>query len=188
MHTLARARCSHVLVSIITVLISAVVIIVTLFGMPCLHLSRRSPSGSRGAKRLPMDAGGSLAAAISSGRSTRARHTVPTPSSTAYAENGKRVYLPGFATNNRCARCYDLAERDGYMGWLHDDGRDNDSWVRKMPDGSHVPRSTWGCSICKVYLCKGCFRMEDEDGKPLADAFDHRAPTRGLMARSVVCE
>ena len=57
-----------------------------------------------------------------------------------------------------------------------------------FPLNHNVPRTTWGCSICKLYLCKKCFRMEDEDGKPHPDAWDHRAPTRGLMSQGVVCE
>ena len=32
--------------------------------------------------------------------------------------------------------------------------------------GSYVPHPTWGCSVCKVFLCRACFRMEDDDGKP----------------------
>ena len=64
----------------------------------------------------------------------------------------------------------------------------NIEYVRKMPDGSNVPRSTFGCSVCKVYLCRVCFRMEDEDGKPHKDAWDHRAATRGLMARCIALE
>ena len=105
-----------------------------------------------------------------------------------WKEDGKKVYLDGYATNNRCSRCYALAERDGQMGWYHDDGREDDYLVRKMPDGRRVPNSSYGCSVCKVYLCcKQCFRMED-NGKPLPDAWDHRAPTRGLLARRVVCE
>ena len=106
-----------------------------------------------------------------------------------WKEAGKKVCLPGFGLSNYCARCYALAERDGPMGWYHDDGRTNDHWVRKMPDGcTNVPHSRWGCSVCKVYLCRECFRMEDDDSKPLPDAWDHRATSRGLMARKVVCE
>ena len=105
-----------------------------------------------------------------------------------WKEGGKKVYLDGFSTVNYCVRCHALAERDGQMGWYHDDGRENDWLIRKLADGRHVPRCTYGCSVCKVYLCRDCFQMEDEDGKPLPDAWDHRAPTRGLMARSIGCE
>ena len=104
-----------------------------------------------------------------------------------WKESGKNVYLPGFGTN-RCARCYALAECDGQMGWYHDDGRENDRMVRKMPDGNNVPYCSWGCSVCKVFLCRGCFRMEDEEGEPLPDAWDHRATSRGLMSRRMACE
>ena len=88
-----------------------------------------------------------------------------------------------------CARCRAVAvHRGGFMGWYYDDGREKDQWVRKMPDGSNVPRSRWGCSICKIFLCRGCFRMEDAEGRPLPDAWDHRATSRGLLARTVACE
>ena len=43
-------------------------------------------------------------------------------------------------------------------------------WVRKMPqpwaEDEHgnpihnIPRTRWACSVCKIYLCKDCFRME----------------------------
>ena len=105
-----------------------------------------------------------------------------------YQEEGKRVCRPGFGTSNYCARCYAVAERDGHMVWYHDDGRMNDHWVRKMPDGCNVPHNRWGCSVCKVYLCRACFRMEDDDGKPSPDAWDHRATSRGLMARRMAVE
>ena len=121
-----------------------------------------------------------------------------------FPENHKQLKscYPMFGGSNYCARCYALAERDGEMGWYHQDGRDPsmpNHWVRKMPqpweydeDGlplhHNIPHTTWGCSMCKVYRCKGCFRMEDEDGKPHPDAWDHRAPTRGLMRQSIVCE
>ena len=79
-------------------------------------------SGSRGAKRLPMDAGGSLAAAISSGRSTRARHTVPTPSSTAYAELHRQNYtiLKCAASRSECAQLLASATREEYKEILGD--------------------------------------------------------------------
>ena len=103
-----------------------------------------------------------------------------------WVEN-KRVFK--FGSSNYCARCYALAEREGPMGWYHTDGRDPSQpnpWVRKMPDGiSNVPRASWGCSICKVYLCRACFRMQDAEGKPHPDAWDHRPGSRGLMARAV---
>ena len=99
---------------------------------------------------------------------------------------GNRTFL--FGSFNHCSRCYAFAERDGPMGWYHCDGRDPSKpnpWVRKMPDGvSNVPRTSWGCSVCKVYLCRDCFRME-KDGKPLPDAWDHRPSSRGLLARTV---
>ena len=99
---------------------------------------------------------------------------------------GRRTFL--FGSSNYCARCYALAERNGPMGWYHCDGRDPSKpnpWVRKMPDGiSNIPRSSWGCSVCKVYLCRDCFRME-ENGKPHPDAWDHRPESRGLMAKEV---
>ena len=107
-------------------------------------------------------------------------------------QGGKKAVKPGFGWSNYCSRCYELAERDGDMGWYYTDGRDESQknhWVRKMPDGvSNVPHSTWGSSVCKVYLCRACFRMEDDDGKPLPNAWDHRATSRGLMARMVACE
>ena len=105
-----------------------------------------------------------------------------------WKEGGKKVYLDGFSTVNYCVRCHALAERDGQMGWYHDDGRENDRMVRKMPDGNNVPYCSWGCSVCKVFLCRGCFRMEDEEGEPLPDAWDHRATSRGLMSRRMACE
>ena len=109
-----------------------------------------------------------------------------------YKKDGERFVLPEFGSNNWCSRCYDLAERDGDMGWYYTDGRNEsrtNPWVRKMPDGvSNVPHSTWGCSVCKVYLCRACFRMEYDDGKPLPNAWDHRATSRGLMARTVAFE
>ena len=95
-----------------------------------------------------------------------------------------------WSVDNRCARCYKLAERDGYMGWYHPNNPSHkgNTWVRKMPDGSNVPHTTWGCNICKVYLCRKCLRMEDEDGNPHPDCWDHRAPTRGLMARRMTVD
>ena len=105
---------------------------------------------------------------------------------------------PKFGNSNLCARCYDLAERDGEMGRYHQDPErdptEPNPWVRKMPkpwkevNGKpqhNVPASRWGCSVCKVYLCKGCFRMEDEEGNMHPDAWDHRATSRGLRARCV---
>jgi hypothetical protein len=67
------------------------------------------------------------------------------------------------------------------------------NWVRKIPqpweyddDGNpinhNVPSSRWGC---KIFFCKGCFRMENEDGSPHTNAWDYRAPSRGLMVRCV---
>ena len=109
-----------------------------------------------------------------------------------FRKDGKMHRLPGFNSNNRCARCYALAQRDGPMDWYHMDGRDEsqpNAWVRKMPDGhSNVPHPYTGCSICKVFLCQGCFRMEGKDHKPLPDAWDHRAPTRGLLAQACAWE
>lgn len=99
----------------------------------------------------------------------------------------KAVY-PKYGKYNQCARCYALASRDGYTDWYHGDGRARDWKCIKLPDGSNVPASRSGCSVCQVYLCKKCFRMEDEHGNPLPDCWDHRAATRGLMARTVVTE
>ena len=42
-----------------------------------------------------------------------------------------------------------------------------------MPDGENVPQSSWACSICKRFFCYDCFRMEDDNGNPLPDAWDH---------------
>lgn len=120
-----------------------------------------------------------------------------------FPENHKQLksIYPQFGRSNHCARCQAYAERDGEMGWYHIDGRGEDksnSWRRKMPqpwaekaDGTlihNIPATTWGCSICKVYLCKDCFRMEGEDGKPHQNAWDHCAQSRGLMARCVPVE
>ena len=119
-----------------------------------------------------------------------------------FPENHKQLKscYPTFGQSNYCARCYALAERDGEMGWYHVDGRDEslpNSWVRKMPQPwaegprgpiHNVPATRWGCSICKVYLCKDCFRMEDEDGQAHPNAWDHRATSRGLMARCIPTE
>ena len=104
-----------------------------------------------------------------------------------WKKDGVKHWL--FGSCNRCARCHALAERDGPMGWYHTDGRDEsqpNQWVRKMPDGvSNIPHSYWGCSVCKVYLCRACFRMEVAEGKPHPDAWDHRPGSRGLMAKAV---
>jgi hypothetical protein len=120
-----------------------------------------------------------------------------------FPENHKqlRSCYPQLGSHNNCARCTSHAERDGEVGWYHIDGRGEDEpnrRVHKMPlpwaekangDRIHnVPATRWGCSICKVYLCKACFRMEDEHGKPHPDAWDHRASSRGVMARCVAVE
>jgi hypothetical protein len=107
-----------------------------------------------------------------------------------------RITMPG---HHACARCSALAQRDGEVGYYHLAANATSNWkVRKMPlpwaigaDGKpihNIPSSRWGCSICKVWLCKDCFRMEDAQGKPLPNAWDHRAATRGLLARCVPCE
>ena len=107
-----------------------------------------------------------------------------------------RITMPG---RHSCARCSALAQRDGEMGYYYlEASKQPCEMVRKMPKpwaiGTHgepihnIPASRWGCSICRVWLCKDCFRMEDAQGKPLPDAWDHRAATRGLLARCVVCE
>ena len=100
----------------------------------------------------------------------------------------------GLTTYQICARYKALAVRDGMMGWRHGDGEggprhvdgeQRDQWVRKMRDGSNVPQSYIACSVCKVRLCKACFRMELADGKPHPDAWDHKE-AKSLRARCVV--
>ena len=86
---------------------------------------------------------------------------------------GDKQFRVKLTTNQRCARCSAVALRDGFMGWLHDDGREKDEWVRQMPGGGKPPTSNYACSICKRRFCWNCFRMEDEDGSPLPDAWDH---------------
>ena len=97
-----------------------------------------------------------------------------------------RTHLPG---ENICARCSQLAQRDGQMGWYHVDGRTpskSNKWVRKMPDGvRNIPHTYYGCSICRVYLCRLCFRMEDEQGNPHPERWDH--DEQQLLARCLVC-
>ena len=93
--------------------------------------------------------------------------------------------------NNRCKRCHALAKRDGGRGLYHPDKpwhATSNQMVPKMPGGGNVPRCTFGCSICKVYLCTSCFRMQDDDGVALPNCWDHRAGSRGLMALTVLTE
>jgi hypothetical protein len=79
------------------------------------------------------------------------------------------LHRKGVTTNMRCARCYAVAVRDGETTWRHGDGKGgpryvdgkkDDQSVRKMPNGDTVPQSVIACSVCKVRLCKACFRME----------------------------
>ena len=109
-------------------------------------------------------------------------------------KEGLLTCLDGFSTTNYCARCYALAERDGQMGWYHDDGRDND-WQTNTQATGHLEGM---CRVvpcgygCKVYQCRDCFRMEDGDGNPLPDAWMGPSrtdrQTRSLMGRRIVCE
>ena len=80
-----------------------------------------------------------------------------------------------------CVRCLAVAKLDGYRGWFHNDGRDKDYKVQFNADGSLPSQSVWACTICKKRLCFDCFRMEDEHGNPLPDAWDH--DRKCLMAR-----
>jgi hypothetical protein len=75
------------------------------------------------------------------------------------------------------------------MGWYHPDGRlpseGTNSIVRKMPGGvTNVPKTVWGCSCCKVWLCKDCFRMEDDEGNGHPERWDH--DNQCLLAQSVI--
>lgn len=94
------------------------------------------------------------------------------------------LHRKGVTTNMRCARCYAVAVRDGETTWRHGDGKGGPRYVdgdnvpqsvRKMPNGDNVPQSVIACSACKVRLCKACFRMELDDGKPHPGAWDHKA-------------
>ena len=100
--------------------------------------------------------------------------------------NAGRVKLP---TDNTCQRCAQLASRHGMRGWYHVDGRSpskSNKWVTKMPDGvSNIPHTVWACSVCRVWLCKDCFKMEDADGKGHPERWDH--DNQCLLAREVVC-
>ena len=58
--------------------------------------------------------------------------------------------------------------------------------AREPPGGSNMPHSVWACSVCKVWLCKTCFRMEDDDGKGHPDRWDH--DRRSLAPQCVVCD
>lgn len=79
-------------------------------------------AGSRGTKRLPIVSDGSLAGAIGSGRSTRARRVVQTPSSTAYAELHRQGYtiLKAAASRQECAQLLASATREDYKEILGD--------------------------------------------------------------------
>ena len=75
--------------------------------------------------------------------------------------------------DRHCCRCKEVARRGGVKGWRSGDGSSTDKKVFKMPDGENVPQSSWACSICKRFFCYDCFRMEDDNGNPLPDAWDH---------------
>ena len=41
------------------------------------------------------------------------------------------------------------------------------------------------CSVCKVHLCKTCFKMEDNEGNGHPDRWDH--DNHCLLARAIAC-
>ena len=94
---------------------------------------------------------------------------------------GDKTFRVKISSTRWCARCRAVAMRDGFMGWYHDDGREKDRWVRKMPDGNNLPQSDYACSVCKRRFCWNCFRMEDDEGNPHPDAWDH--DNKCLLAR-----
>ena len=56
----------------------------------------------------------------------------------------------------------------------------------RCTDGvSNIPHTVWACSVCRVWLCKDCFKMEDVDGKGHPERWDH--DNQCLLAREVVC-
>ena len=87
------------------------------------------------------------------------------------------------STTNYCARCYALAERDGQMGWYHDDGRDNDWQTNTQATGHLEGMCRVVCGYgCKVYQCRDC--IEIAFGWRMATVthcqthgWDHRAQT-----------
>ena len=99
-----------------------------------------------------------------------------------------RIKIPGNGRARDCRRCTELAQRDGYKDWYHTDGRDeseSNKKVWKMADGSNIPRTVMACSVCKVHLCKECFRMEDEEGNGHRDRWDHN--NQCLLACAIAC-
>ena len=107
-------------------------------------------------------------------------------SKVAKKNTAKRVKLP---SNNQCRRCSELAQRDGFRDWYHTDGRTpskTNVMVTKMPDGKNIPRTSYACNVCKVWLCKHCFRMEDKHGNGHPERWDHI--NQCLLARSVVTD
>ena len=69
----------------------------------------------------------------------------------------------------------------GVSEQAHRPARDNDKWVRFNADGTEPSTTVYACTICKVRLCPKCFRMEDDDGNPLLDSWDH--DDKCLLAR-----
>lgn len=93
-------------------------------------------------------------------------------------------------SNNRCARCMQEAQQHGYRDYYipGQQRKPSEKMVEKLPNGRNVPHTTWGCSVCRVFLCKECFDKKDADGNPHQRAWDHRNATRGLRAPEVHTE